>query len=135
MVSSWITQRDPRWFEAPLEFRPERFLEPARWPRGAYFPFGLGDRACPGTAMAMIDLAAALAYWVEHWDIMHDGDLAPRRWFSLRPQRGAGCVSDVAPELPQPPAAKARRNSATTSSTCRSPSASSSGSAQPINRR
>ncbi len=87
MVSSWITQRDPRWFEAPLEFRPERFLEPARWPRGAYFPFGLGDRACPGTAMAMIDLAAALAYWVEHWDIMHDGDLAPRGWFSLRPQR------------------------------------------------
>ncbi|MCO3322345.1 cytochrome P450 [Pseudomonas aeruginosa] len=87
MVSSWITQRDPRWFEAPLEFRPERFLEPARWPRGAYFPFGLGDRACPGTAMAMIDLAAALAYWIEHWDIMHDGDLAPRGWFSLRPQR------------------------------------------------
>ncbi|MCR3829608.1 cytochrome P450, partial [Pseudomonas aeruginosa] len=87
MVSSWITQRDPRWFEAPLEFRPERFLEPAHWPRGAYFPFGLGDRACPGTAMAMIDLAAALAYWVEHWDIMHDGDLAPRGWFSLRPQR------------------------------------------------
>ncbi|MDQ6156325.1 hypothetical protein ACLBYN_71055, partial [Pseudomonas aeruginosa] len=23
----------------------------------------------------------------EHWDIMHDGDLAPRGWFSLRPQR------------------------------------------------
>jgi len=87
MVSSWITHRDPRWFEAPLEFRPERFLDSATWPRGAYFPFGLGDRSCPGTAMAMIDLAAALAYWVEHWDIVHDGELAPRGWFSLRPQR------------------------------------------------
>ncbi len=135
MVSSWITQRDPRWFEAPLEFRPERFLEPARWPRGAYFPFGLGDRACPGTAMAMIDLAAALAYWVEHWDIMHDGDLAPRGWFSLRPQRARGAFPPSRLSCLQPPAAKARRNSATTSSTCRSPSASSSGSAQPINRR
>jgi cytochrome P450 len=87
MVSSWITHRDPRWFEAPLEFLPERFQGPATWPRGAYFPFGLGDRSCPGTAMAMIDLAAALAYWVEHWDIVHDGELAPRGWFSLRPQR------------------------------------------------
>ncbi|WP_447532131.1 cytochrome P450, partial [Pseudomonas aeruginosa] len=37
MGSSWITQRDPRWVEAPLEVRPERILEPARWPRGAYF--------------------------------------------------------------------------------------------------
>ncbi|MBI6852033.1 cytochrome P450 [Pseudomonas cichorii] len=87
MVSSWITHRDPRWFEEPLEFRPERFMDSATWPRGAYFPFGLGDRSCPGTAMAMIDLAASLAYWVEHWDIVHDGELVPRGWFSLRPQR------------------------------------------------
>lgn len=87
MLSSWITHRDPRWFEAPLEFRPQRFIEPSTWPKGAYFPFGLGDRACPGTAMAMMDLAVSLAWWVEHWDVEPLGPIEPQGWFSLRPKR------------------------------------------------
>ena len=69
MLSSWITHRDPRWFDDPLAFRPQRFLDSTSWPKGAYFPFGLGDRACPGTSMAMMDLAVSLAWWVTHWDV------------------------------------------------------------------
>lgn len=87
MLSSWITHRDPRWFDEPLAFRPQRFLEPATWPKGAYFPFGLGDRACPGTAMAMLDVAVSLAWWVTHWDVEPLGAIEPQGWFSLRPRR------------------------------------------------
>lgn len=87
MVSSWITQRDARWFPQPTQFRPERFLEDHERPQGAYFPFGLGDRACPGTGMAMMDLAVSLAYWVMHWDVELLQPLAPQGWFSLRPRQ------------------------------------------------
>ncbi|WP_198388151.1 cytochrome P450 [Burkholderia ubonensis] len=86
MISSWITHRDARWFPEPEAFRPERFLEAPTWPQGAYFPFGVGDRACPGTGMAMMDLAVSLAYWIEHWDMTIVGPVTPQGWFSLRPK-------------------------------------------------
>ncbi|MBN3728633.1 cytochrome P450 [Burkholderia sp. Ac-20379] len=86
MMSSWITQRDARWFPDPDAFRPERFLAASTWPQGAYFPFGLGDRACPGTGMAMMDLAVSLAYWIEHWDMTLLGPVEAQGWFSLRPK-------------------------------------------------
>lgn len=86
MISSWITHRDARWFPEPDAFRPERFLEASTWPRGAYFPFGVGERACPGTGMAMMDLAVSLAYWVEHWDMTIVEEATPQGWFSLRPR-------------------------------------------------
>ncbi len=86
MISSWVTQRDARWFDEPDTFRPERFLEASTWPQGAYFPFGLGDRACPGTGMAMMDLAVSLAWWVEHRDMTLLSPGEPQGWFSLRPK-------------------------------------------------
>ena len=86
MISSWITHRDARWFPEPDAFRPERFLEESTWPRGAYFPFGVGERACPGTGMAMMDLAVSLAYWVQHWDMTILEEATPQGWFSLRPR-------------------------------------------------
>lgn len=87
MVSSWITQRDARWFPEPTRFMPERFLGEHDRPQGAYFPFGLGDRACPGTGMAMLDLAVSLAYWITHWDIELLQPVQPQGWFSLRPRQ------------------------------------------------
>lgn len=97
MVSSWVTHRDPRWFPEPEAFRPERFLSSQALPAGAYFPFGLGDRACPGTGMAMMDLAVSLAYWVSHWDIQIQGKPAPQGWFSLRPK---GAFVSMTPRNP-----------------------------------
>ncbi len=91
MISSWITHRDARWFPEPEAFRPERFLSAPSWPQGAYFPFGLGDRACPGTGMAMMDLAASLAYSVEHWELTVLEPVVPQGWFSLRPKQARAC--------------------------------------------
>lgn len=58
----WATQRDPRFFYEPDEFRPERWNEGDQTlPKYAYFPFGGGPRACIGNYFAMIEIVLLLA--------------------------------------------------------------------------
>jgi cytochrome P450 len=53
-LSAYLAHRDPRRFERPEAFRPERFLAPGQKASGFdYFPFGLGSRLCAGMAFAM----------------------------------------------------------------------------------
>jgi cytochrome P450 len=62
-ISQWVTHRDPRYFDQPLEFRPERWEDglAKRLPRYAYFPFGAGPRVCIGNGFAMIEAVLLLA--------------------------------------------------------------------------
>lgn len=46
IISAWVTQRDPRFFESPLAFKPERWLSGGTMPKFTYFPFGVGTRTC-----------------------------------------------------------------------------------------
>src|SRR5215475_8215034 len=48
----WVTQRDPRFFDQPGDFIPERWTEDfvEQLPKYAYFPFGGGPRACVGAS-------------------------------------------------------------------------------------
>jgi cytochrome P450 len=59
----WVTQRDPRYFEEPEKFKPERWTEEfnGRLPKYAYFPFGGGPRACIGNSFAMMEIVLVLA--------------------------------------------------------------------------
>jgi cytochrome P450 len=59
----WIVHRDPRWFEEPESFRPERWDNDLarRLPRCAYFPFGDGPRICIGYQFAMLESVLVLA--------------------------------------------------------------------------
>jgi cytochrome P450 len=61
-LSSYVIQRDPRYFENPDEFIPERFANDAEkhLPVGAYFPFGDGPRICIGQSFAMMEAALCL---------------------------------------------------------------------------
>src|SRR5262249_653588 len=45
-MAQWVTQRDPRWWDRPEEFRPERWLDGSTkdLPKFVYFPFGAGPR-------------------------------------------------------------------------------------------
>ena len=62
-ISSWVVHRDPRWFDCPEEFLPERWAGNAaqRLPRFAYFPFGGGPRICIGNRFAMMEAVLLLA--------------------------------------------------------------------------
>jgi cytochrome P450 len=61
--AQWVMHRDARWFDAPLEFRPERWENglAKQLPRFAYFPFGGGPRQCIGNTFALMEASVVLA--------------------------------------------------------------------------
>ena len=82
MVAPLVTQRDPRWYEDPLEFRPERWTDEFRGelPRFAYFPFGGGPHQCIGEGFAWMEAKIALATLCRRWRAVARGraDIVPR---------------------------------------------------------
>lgn len=62
-LTSCVIHRDPRWFDDPDAFRPERWVNGLlqRIPRYAYFPFGGGPRICIGNGFAQLEAALVLA--------------------------------------------------------------------------
>ncbi|MDE3110308.1 MAG: cytochrome P450 [Acidobacteriota bacterium] len=63
LFSQWVTHRDPRFFDDPDAFRPERWLDGLedRLPPGAYIPFGAGPRRCIGEGFALLEAATVIA--------------------------------------------------------------------------
>jgi cytochrome P450 len=59
----WVVHRDPRFFDDPDAFRPERWANgfADRLPKFAYFPFGGGPRVCIGKEFALFETALILA--------------------------------------------------------------------------
>jgi cytochrome P450 len=70
LMSQYVVHRDPRWWERPDEFVPERWLSSElaeKRPRYAYFPFGGGPRQCIGEAMAWLEAELLLATIAQRW--------------------------------------------------------------------
>lgn len=70
-VNAWAIGRDPKHWEAPEEFKPERFLDGTLDFKGTdlrFIPFGSGRRICPGLQFAVASLELALANLVHHFD-------------------------------------------------------------------
>lgn len=90
--SAWVVHRDPRWYEAPGEFRPERWLDglARRLPRCAYLPYGAGPRMCVGAPLAGIELAAIVATVLARWRLEPVPGREPRPYpsINLRPRGG-----------------------------------------------
>nr|MDQ6912627.1 cytochrome P450 [Verrucomicrobiota bacterium] len=84
ILSSFVTQRDPRWFPEPLRFDPERWLPEAKSdrPRFSYFPFSAGSRSCLGEAFASTEGILCLATIAQSWKFR----LASEAQIALQPQ-------------------------------------------------
>jgi len=66
----WLLHRHPELWEAPDEFRPERFLPGApKPPRYAFLPFGIGPRVCPGAAFGQAEMVVVLSSLVRRFDL------------------------------------------------------------------
>ncbi|KAG6482903.1 hypothetical protein ZIOFF_059542 [Zingiber officinale] len=71
IVNAWAIGRDPKHWDEPEEFRPERFLDGSVDFNGTdfrYMPFGSGRRICPGLQFAISWLELALANLVHQFD-------------------------------------------------------------------
>jgi cytochrome P450 len=90
VLSPYVTQRSPRFWDQPEAFKPDRFLpaEATSRPRFAYFPFGGGPRQCIGAGMAMIEAPLILASIVQRFDLDLAGsdEVTPDPRLSLRPR-------------------------------------------------
>ncbi|KAK6943960.1 Cytochrome P450 [Dillenia turbinata] len=79
-VNAWAIGRDPEFWDDPLTFKPERFLDANIDYKGQIFgliPFGSGRRMCVGMSMAHRVLHLAVASLLHYFDWELDGNIIP----------------------------------------------------------
>ena len=79
----WMVHRDPRYFDRPEEFLPDRWSDglAKRLPKCAYFPFSVGPRVCIGNTFALTELALLIPVIVRKFQFQ----LAPGYRVHLNP--------------------------------------------------
>jgi cytochrome P450 len=93
LMSQWLIHHDPRFYDAPWEFRPERWLDGSlarQLPRFAYFPFGGGQRQCIGNAFAQLEATLILACIAQRprLALVPDQRIELQALITLRPKYG-----------------------------------------------
>lgn len=81
MLPQWGVHRDPRWYDEPEAFDPDRWThDRARdRPTYSYFPFGGGPRHCIGKHLSMLEAQLILATVAQNYRL----ELAPTQSKSL----------------------------------------------------
>jgi cytochrome P450 len=92
IAPTWRVHRDPRWFDDPEAFRPERWAGDLlrRLPRFAYFPFGGGPRQCIGNSFAQMEAVLILAAVARRFrlSLVPGQRITPTPYVTLRPEPG-----------------------------------------------
>jgi cytochrome P450 len=106
LIVQWALHRDPRRFEAPEEFRPERWQEglAGRLPKYAFLPFGGGPRFCIGNAFAMLEMQLVVATIAQRvrLDLAPGATAVPQPSITLRPRGGIDMVVRTRASAPGP---------------------------------
>jgi cytochrome P450 len=92
LVSPYVLQRHPAFWEHPEQFDPELFT-PARAagrPHFAYFPFGGDPRRCIGQNLAVLEMLVILAMMAQAYElrIVPGHPVEPDALMTLRPRHG-----------------------------------------------
>ncbi|GLT70602.1 hypothetical protein SLA2020_426730 [Shorea laevis] len=107
-INAWGLGRDPSIWNAPEEFRPERFLGKAIDVWGQNFeilPFGSGRRMCPGYTLGLKMISSSLANMLHgfEWNLpdnMEAEDLSMEELYGLATPRKLPLVAVMKPRLP-----------------------------------
>lgn len=102
MAPTWMTHRNPAFFESPDIFKPDRFLttDPetgklgysATGLGGKYFPFGGGHYMCPGRVFAKQEVLGTIAVLLLNFDITFKG-------FMRRKKNGVSIGTEAFPKI------------------------------------
>ncbi|WJS96347.1 cytochrome P450 [Flavobacterium johnsoniae] len=69
-VSFYELHRNPKYWESPDSFNPERFLgEQKKHSMQYFYPFGAGPRMCIGAGFAIYEMSLAIAYIIKKYKI------------------------------------------------------------------
>jgi len=75
VLSQWVTHRDPRLWDDPLRFDPDRWAEGVpQPPERTYFPFSAGPHACHGSQLAMRETTVVTATISQRWRLKAQND-------------------------------------------------------------
>ena len=92
VMSPWVMHRDPKNFDHPDDFQPERWEDDLarRLPKFAYFPFGGGARVCIGNRFAMMEAKLVLAVALQRFrfEAVPETKLTLFPSVTLRPRQG-----------------------------------------------
>ena len=92
LMSQAVMHRDPRYFDDPDSFKPERWADglAKQLPKYAYFPFGGGQRLCIGYAFALMEAALLIASIAQRFrfTLAADQRVEPHAALTLRPRYG-----------------------------------------------
>ncbi|XP_071925579.1 cytochrome P450 81C13-like [Coffea arabica] len=82
LANAWAVHRDPKLWEEPEKFMPERFegkgLMDKEEFNSKFLPFGIGRRACPGANLGIRNVSLAVGTFIQcfDWDkVEEDGEL------------------------------------------------------------
>jgi cytochrome P450 len=92
LVSQWVMQRSPRYFNNPEAFNPDRWANnlAKKLPTYAYFPFSGGPRVCIGQGFAMLEMVLILTRILQKFQVTLAPGYSAKLWpsFSFRPRNG-----------------------------------------------
>jgi cytochrome P450 len=92
LASPYVLHRDPRWFDHPFAFDPDRFCEAKRESIGryTYLPFGGGPRVCIGNSFALMEMQLISATILQHYrlSLVPDQRIEIEPLITIRPKHG-----------------------------------------------
>ncbi|XP_060214507.1 probable (S)-N-methylcoclaurine 3'-hydroxylase isozyme 2 [Lycium barbarum] len=82
LVNMWAIARDPKIWDDPLSFKPERFINSKMDNKGRnfeYIPFGSGRRICAGEPLASRFIPLAVASMIHKFDWILPNEMDPAK--------------------------------------------------------